>query len=190
MARIPYPADAPADLVESQRPQELPEEYQHLNQQAARNVYRVIAHEPALIEGLRDYIGVIWQNTNLTDRQRELIILAAARGMESAYEWHQHVRIALLEGMTPEEILAISTNDLDDFDDTESALLRYARAAARREVTDEDIDTLRAEFDVETVTGITTLVGGYVALETHLDAFDVETEEPFVGWDLAGLERD
>lgn len=190
MTRIPYPSDAPADLVESQRPDELPEEYQHLNQQAARNIYRVLAHEPELIRGLREYIGTTWEHSNLNDRQRELVLLGAARGMDAAYEWHQHVRIALLEGMTPEEILAISENDLSDFDETEATLVRYARAAARKEVTDDVLDALRDQFDLATVTGITALVGAYVALDTHLAAFDVETEEPFVGWDLDGLERD
>lgn len=190
MARIPYPADPPADLVESQRPDELPEEYQHLNQQAARNVYRVLAHEPELIAGLREYIGVTWDRANISDRQRELVILGAATGLESEYEWHQHVRIGLLEGMTPEELRAIASQDLQAFGDTEATLVRYAHAAARREVTDELLDALQAAFDVETVTGITTLVGAYVALATHIDALGVETEEPFVGWDLAGLEND
>ena len=188
MARIPYPTNIPADFVESQRPQELPEEYRHLNQQAARNVYRVLAHEPALIEILRDYINVIWDQSNLTNSQRELVILSAARGMDSAYEWHQHVRIALLEGMTPDEIYDISENDLDDFDETEATLVCYARAAAQRNVTDGDVEALHNTFNVETVIGVTILVGVYVALEIHLNAFDVETEEPFVGWDLTGLE--
>lgn len=190
MARIPYPENPPAELVESQRPDELPEKYRHLNQQAARNVYRVLAHEPAVIEGLREYISVTWEYSNLTDRQREILILATARALESDYEWHQHVRIALLEGMTPEEILAISENDTDPFDETETAVFRYARATALRTVTDDLMADLRSHFDLETVVGITTLVGAYVALETHINAFDVETEEPFVGWQLEGLERD
>lgn len=190
MARIPYPTDPPAEHVESQRPDELPEEYQHLNQQPARNVYRALAHEPDLIAGLREYIGVTWEHSNLTDRQREFVILGAARGIENDYEWHQHVRVAILEGLTLDEILAVSHGDFDELDETEATLARYGWAAARREVTDEEMDALRDEFDVETVTGITALVGTYAALATHIDAFDLETEEPFVGWDLEGLERE
>ncbi|WP_436348530.1 carboxymuconolactone decarboxylase family protein [Natronorubrum sp. FCH18a] len=190
MARIPYPEDVPAELIESQRTDSLPEEYQHLSQGPARNVYRTLAHDTDHIRGVRDFISVTWEHSNLTDRQRELVILSTARAIDAKYEWHQHVRIAILEGVDPEKIQAISEHDLEPFDETESTLVSYARAAARRETTDEDIERLREAFDVETVVGITSLIGSYVYLETALSAFDVETEEPFVGWDLDGLEQE
>lgn len=190
MARIPYPEDVEADLVESQRPDSLPEKYSHLNQQAARNVYRSVAHEPEVVTSLRGFIGATWEHCGLTDRQRELLILAVATEVDSAYEWHQHVRIALLEGLTPDEILAVGAHDLDPFTDTERAILEFTRAAAGARATDEDVDALLEHFDPGRVSAITALVGAYVALAVIIRTLDVETEEPFVGWDLAGLDRD
>lgn len=190
MARIPYPEDVEADLVESQRPDSLPEKYSHINQQAARNVYRSIAHEPELVRTLRAFIGACWDHAGLSDRERELVLLAIAREIDSAYEWHQHVRIALLEGLTPAEIRRVAAGEFDDFEETERLVMAFAQAAAGGEATDADVDALRDRYEVQEVAGITALVSAYVCLDVILTTLDVETEEPFVGWDLAGLERD
>ncbi|MFB6069655.1 MAG: carboxymuconolactone decarboxylase family protein [Halanaeroarchaeum sp.] len=190
MARIPYPTDVDPDLVESQRPDSLPDRYAHLEQQAARNVYRSVAHEPELVEALRGFIGAAWEHAGLSDRERELVILALAREVDAAYEWHQHVRIAILEGIDPEEILAVARNDPGPFSQGERALMEYARAAATTSASDEDVERLASAHSPADIAGITSLVGAYVGLAVILDALDVETEEPFVGWDLEGLERD
>lgn len=190
MSRIPYPEDVESDLVESQRPDSLPEEYSHINQQAARNVYRSVAHEPEIVRTLRAYIGATWEHSGLTDRERELLLLALAREIDSEYEWHQHVRVAILEGLTPEEIRAVSAGRLERFQETERRLMEFARKSAVGEATDADVDRLREHFDVPNVAGITALVGAYVCLNVIIDTLDVETEEPFVGWDLEGLVRE
>lgn len=189
MARIPYPEDVTPGLVESQRPDSLPEEYSHLNQQAARNVYRSIAHEPAVVETLRSYIGATWEHSGLDNRPRELLLLALAREIDAAYEWHQHVRIAILEGISPNEIRQISAGNFENFSETERVLMRYAQTAARTEVTDNDIDRLREQFTPDEISGITALIGAYICLNIILKALDVETEEPFVGWELENLEK-
>lgn len=190
MARLPYPDDAAPELVESQRPDSLPEQYGHIDQQPARNVYRSVAHEPELVETLRAYLGATWEHSGLDDRPRELLLLAVAHEIDSAYEWHQHVRVALLEGLTPEEIRAVSAGDLERFDDAERTLVAFAQAAAGERVTDDDVDRLRDRFTVSEVAGITSLVGAYVGLNVILNVLNIETEEPFVGWDLENLDHD
>lgn len=189
MARIPYSKDVSPELVESQRPDSLPEKYSHINQQDARNVYRSIAHEPEVVKALRGYIGATWDECGLTDRQRELLILAVAVEIDSAYEWHQHVRIALLEGLKPDEILAVAAEDYGPFTDTERAVMKFARASSGGTTSDAHVDTLREHFEVSRMSAITALVGAYVCLNVVLQTLNVETEEPFVGWDLAGLEK-
>jgi len=190
MARIPYLENVEGDLVESQRPDSLPEEYSHINQQAARNVYRSIAHEPDIVRTLRAYIGAMWDHSGLSDRERELLLLALANEIESEYEWHQHVRIAILEGLTPEDIKAVSASEFKEFSDTERAVMEFAQVASQRQATDADVDRLHNQLEVEEVASITALVGAYVCLAVIIDTLGVETEEPFVGWDLAGLKQD
>lgn len=190
MARIPFPEDVAADLIESQRPDSLPEEYSHLKSKAARDVYRSVAHEPEVVRTLRGYIGATWEHSGLSDRVRELLLLALAREIDSEYEWHQHVRIAILEGLTPDEILSVSAGDFEEFTDEERTVMEFAQAAATMSATDDDVDRLRGYYSDAAVSGITALVGAYVCLGIIIDTLGVEPEEPFVGWDLDGLTRD
>ena len=189
MARIPFPEDTDPELIESQRPDSLPEEYSHLKSKPARDVYRSIAHEPAVVRTLRAYIGATWEHSGLSDRVRELLLLAVASEIGSKYEWHQHVRIAILEGLTPEEIRSVSAGEFDGFTESEQAVMEFAQVAARFETTDAHVAALGEFFDDAEVSGTTALVGAYVGLGVIIDSLGVKTEEPFVGWDLAGLTR-
>jgi len=143
MVRIPFPEDVEADLIESQRPDSLPEEYSHLKSKAARDVYRSVAHEPEVVRTLRAYIGATWEHSGLSDRVRELLLLSLAREIDSEYEWHQHVRITILEGLTPEEILAVSAGDFAEFTEEEQAVMEFTQVAANMQSTDEDVERLR-----------------------------------------------
>lgn len=148
------------------------------------NAYRVLGSNPEVLKGERDFAAAVWHDTGLSDRRRELVILAVASGLRSAYEWHQHVRIAPGEGVTEEELLAIAEGDFDAFEPAEATLMRYAVAVIDRAVDDELFEAVAAHFDESTIVGITLLAGGYQMVAGFLDAFDVDLEEAFVGWDL------
>lgn len=193
MVRIPYvdPEDLPEEnqhlLKTSMDAGDLEEAYQHLFSTEARNVHRAIGNNPAVLEGFRTSNATLWNEAGVTERQRELVILATARALDSRYEWHQHVRHALGVGLTPEEIRAVARGDYDEFPETEAALLAYVAALAQGEVDDDQHARVAAQFDDSAVVGITMLASGYVGLARALAAFDVDPEEPFVGWDLDGL---
>lgn len=90
------------------------------------NVYRTMAHHPALLRawaGLRDHVVV---RTSLGRQRSEVAILRTGHRLGSTYEWAQHVararkhglddaRIASLkgplEGMTPEDALIAGAVD-------------------------------------------------------------------------------
>lgn len=180
MARVPYrdPEDLPAeyrDLLSSSR-----------DSGETANVFRAIANNPPVLDSFRKYFGILWAESGLTDRERELVILAAARAAGSAYEWHQHVRIARSFGVDDAEIRAIESGDSSAFGDREALLLRYARAAVHDEVDDALASTVGDEVDDSTLVGVVLLATGYFGLARALSALDVEVEDGFVGWDLAG----
>lgn len=194
MARVPYvdPETFSGDpdlLRTSMDDEDLPEEYRDLFSTGSRHVHRAIGNNPAALRGFRESNATVWGESGLTDRQRELTILAVARASDSRYEWHQHVRHGLSVGLTPEEIRAVSGEEYDDFPEVEAALLAYASATGHGTVTDETFERFEAQFDRETVVGTTMLAGSYAGLARALDAMGVEPEEEFVGWDLEGLQR-
>jgi len=180
MARVKY--RDPDDLSESYRDLVV----SSLQPGKTVNVYRAIANNPPVLAGFRAFLGALWSDSGLSDRERELVILAVAREMDSAYEFHQHENVASIVGMPPEDVAAVGTRELSGFPDREATLVRYARAVVDGGVDDALFDVVAAEYDDEAVAGATSLAAGYAALAMVIDAMDVDLEEAFVGWDLNG----
>lgn len=193
MARIDLAAaeDLPADqreLIETLSTTEgLPEAYHHLIEEPERNVYRAIARQPAVLEPFREFGRAVWEHCGLTPRERELAILAVGAELRADYEFHQHVRIALREGIEPEEIRAVVAGDDDAFGADEQVLVTYVRAYVKRDVDDATCAALADAYDEPTVVGVSLLAGIYAMIGLFGDGLALETEEPFVGWDLARL---
>jgi alkylhydroperoxidase family enzyme len=192
MARVPYvdPKAFPgeAELLEtSMDDEDLPEAYREVFSTGTRHVHRAVGNNPTALRAFRESISGTWDASGLTDRERELTILAVARATGARYEWHQHVRHGLSVGLSPDEIRAVGREDYGEFDEEEAALLAYAAATAGGTVTDGTFDRFAERFDRETVVGTTMLAGSYAGLARALDAMGVEPEEAFVGWELEGL---
>ena len=192
MARIPpidpSTFDGDAELLKTKMDADaLGEEYADLFSSRLRNVHRTIATNPGVLRAFRGFMAGVREATDLTARQRELIILAAAAGAEARYEWHQHVRHGLAAGLSEEEMRAIGAGEFDAFGDDEAALLAYVDAYVRGEMSDDHHAALAERFDPEDLVAIGMLAGGYLALARALKAFGVELEEPFVGWELENV---
>ena len=183
MARVPY--------VEEE---ELPEEYRHMiGSQTVRegeniHVLQAIANNLPLLEARRSYGSALRDGSGLTERERELVILAVAAHVRARYIWHQHVRFATGSIVSRAEVEAIAGGGDGPFDDDEAALVRYVRRFADREVDDDAHDEVAAHYDVDEVVAIGMIAMGYVGLDLGTDAFGVEIEEDeFVGWNLEAL---
>ena len=178
MARVPY-----------READDLPEDVRELVvsslQGRSLHVYRAIANNPAVLRGLRSFLATLWADTGLTDRQRELVILATARAAGSEYEWHQHTRIAREDHLTVAELDAIGEGAFDAFDDDDAALLAYGEAVAEGTVDDAlHAAALEVLGDASTVVGAAATAAGYLGLARIIDACGVELEagDAFVGW--------
>lgn len=164
------------------------ESYPHVHELApetpARNIYRAIGNNRDLLEYHRGLQTTLWAALGLDARTRELVILAVAAHTNAAYEWHHHVPVALDEGLTREEVIAIGEQSTEPFEESESDLLAYVRAFVDRSVTDDDHAALAAHVDDSDIVAIGWLAGFYALLSSFLVAHDVPTERPFVGWTL------
>lgn len=178
MARIPLPTRA--SLTD-------PAMQQRWDRQAERgpvlNIMRLMMANPQIELNARQ----IWRASGLEPRAREIVILRCAFTQQSTYEWHQHVRIAGNEGLTPAEITAVGHwRESKLFSDAERALLAYVDELA---ATPRPSDAIFAAFaagrsDAE-ILGVTMLITLYFQLARIMAAMDLETEAPFVGWEIA-----
>lgn len=172
MARVP--------LLDAE---DLPEEYRYLfteNDVGDRAIFQAMANAPKQFQWYMRYSSRLWEV--LPEREREVVILAAARGLEHEYEWHQHVRLGREAGLDDAELDAISAGEYDALPEHEAALAAYGRAVAVGEVDDAVHERLREHYEVGTVVGVAMLASHYVATGRTLDAMGIEPEEAFVGW--------
>ncbi len=193
MARIPYvdPESFPEekrDLLDSlsDKAEEL-DERAHDLEGGTLNLYRALGNNVALLEAFRTFAGEVWGGSDITIQEREFVILGVSHKIEAPYEWHQHVRIALDEGISTAEIKAVSSGEYDVLDDRTVALLDYVRSYVVGEVDDATHTALAAHYNDETIVGIGMLASTYLGLARQLEALDVETEVEFVGWNLENL---
>jgi alkylhydroperoxidase family enzyme len=177
MARIPLPTR-----------DDLPDEQarERWDRIAARgpilNIIRLYFANPELeSNGIR-----AWRASGLPTRSRELVILRCAFRRQSRYEWHQHVRFARDAGIPGADINAIRNwENSSSFSPEERVLLRYADALVDSARPDDEVFAAVAEGRSSAeVLGITYLITYYLQAGHVMAAMDLETEEPFVGWEI------
>ncbi|WP_318567244.1 carboxymuconolactone decarboxylase family protein [Salinigranum marinum] len=191
MTRVPLVerADLPPEkrpLLDTLDDESPPETRGHGLSGGTLNVYRSLANDVGLLEAFRRYGTAVWEGIELTPQEREIVILATAAAAGSEYEWHQHVRVALDAGVPTAQIRAVS-GDRDALPPERAALAAYTERFVEGSVDDASVDRLRRFFHATTLVGVGQLAGLYLGLARQLDALDVDTEGPFVGWELERL---
>jgi 4-carboxymuconolactone decarboxylase len=173
MARIPLPD-------RESLPDELKERWDRV---AARgrvlNIQRAFFTNPGIdVNALQ-----VWRACGLSPRAREIVILRAAFVKKSRYEWHQHVRIALDAGLGDEEIAGVQKwREASLFSDDERALLALVDELDRGRPGDETFAAASRGRTPGEIFGVLYLITMYFQLAAVMEALDLETEEPFVGW--------
>jgi len=111
--------------------------------------------------------------TVLTDRARELAILAVAAHWNSAFEREAHEAVGRTTGLTEPEMAALRTGAVPELTDpAERAVLRATRALLLHgAVTDEEYADTVAAVGARGLFELTALVGYYATLALQLRVF-------------------
>ena len=152
----------------------------------AAAIFLAMGNNPHVLRGYLRLGNALWTNCGLDVATRELVILRAAYLQDSAYEWHQHVRIGRGAGLTDAQINALRDWQSSDlFSAAERALFGYTDAmAVSNHASGPAYDALAKEFPPATVVGVTVLIAFYFATAKFLSSMEVMTEDTFIGWDL------
>jgi 4-carboxymuconolactone decarboxylase len=150
------------------------------------NIFAALGNNPNVLLGYLRLGNALWNHCGLDVRTRELVILRCAYLRNSAYEWHQHVRIGRDAGLDNVTINALRNwRESERFSEAEKALFAWADAmAASDHPGDPAFAELQKHFDASAIVGITILIAYYFATAKFLAAMEVQTEETFVGWSL------
>jgi 4-carboxymuconolactone decarboxylase len=145
--------------------------------------FGVMVHEPALGAPLQELGSAIRYATGLTDRVREIAVLAVAAATGSAFELWAHTRVGRAAGLTDDELRALAEQSFTPTDPAEAAAYDLCRRllAGRSRLTDAEYADLAEVLGTHTLTELVVLVGYYRTLAQLLDVFDVGLPDPTSG---------
>jgi 4-carboxymuconolactone decarboxylase len=137
--------------------------------------FGVMVHEPVLGRPLQELGSAIRYATGLTDRVREIAILAVAAATGSAFEQHAHERVGRAVGLTDVELVALAEGRFTTDDAVEASAYALCRRLLddRSRLTVEEYADLAGVLGTTTITELVVLVGYYRTLAQLLDVFDV-----------------
>jgi alkylhydroperoxidase family enzyme len=143
------------------------------------NVFKMLAHaETSFIPAMR-FANAILHKQKLEHVNRELLILQVAQREQAAYEWRQHVPIALGVGVTQRQIDCIEQGKYDDdaFNDAERALLAFgAEVIDNVRVPEATFAALRAQFSEQEIVEAVLAIGCYMMIARLTEATETDLD--------------
>jgi AhpD family alkylhydroperoxidase len=139
------------------------------------DLYKVLLHSPAVMEGWLNFFTAIRQKTKLGGRYRELAIMRVAILNGADYEYQAHLPFALKEGATREQIAALKAWQVSSlFGAAERAVLAYTDAMTKEiQVSDELFAEVQKHFDAQDLVELTATIAGYNLVSRFLEAMQV-----------------
>ncbi|SDE81365.1 carboxymuconolactone decarboxylase family protein [Limimaricola pyoseonensis] len=141
------------------------------------DVYRVMAHHPALLRAWADLRQHVVVDTSLGLEFSEVVILRTGHRHGSAYEWGHHVSRARKLGMSEDRIASIA-GPLEAMAPADAViagavdeLLQASRVSAARRAAVEDLVGRKGLFDLMAT------VGFYTTLAFLANSTDLELDE-------------
>lgn len=130
-------------------------------------------HSPQLYALHRKVNQFLRFGTGLDARLRELMILVAAREMDSHFEWHAHEAAAKREGLEDEIIdIVRKRKRVRGLGDKETAIIKLGREALGKHRVKRSTYAQALElFGTETLVNLTALIGAYATTAITLTVF-------------------
>jgi 4-carboxymuconolactone decarboxylase len=143
------------------------------------NIYRLMLHSPALANAWFDLNQAVRYGTEIDGQSRELAVIRVAILNNVEYVVRAHgPAYALKEGLTPEQVAALSDWQPSNlFDEKQRVLLAYTDAVTRDiDVPDAVFVDVRKHFSERQTVELTLLISAYNMLTRFLKALKVDPE--------------
>jgi len=142
------------------------------------NIFRTLARAPKALARFNEWGGYVLSRRNsLPTRDREIVILRVGFLCKSGYEFTQHTRIGLAEGLTADEIARIKAGADAGWSPADAALIRAADdLVGDHFVSDATWAQLRAHFDEKQCMDVVFTAGQYTQVSMFLNSFGVQVE--------------
>jgi alkylhydroperoxidase family enzyme len=143
------------------------------------NIFLALANIPNLLDPLLSFTGEMKEGAAVEARLRELAIVTVALITGASYEFNHHWNSALAAGVRREQLEQLADADSSDaFDDTERAIIRYAREATLSlKVSDDTWSALRRHLSEREAMDVVMAVAWYNAVARMILPLEVEMED-------------
>ena len=133
-------------------------------------------HSPGIAEHALRLNHYLRFETDFSSSIRELVILVAARGMDSHFEWAAHEPQALKEGVAQSTINVIKYRETTDgLPDEHALIIDYCRQAIENHsVSSETFAQLISAYGSKGVVDLANLLGNYLTLAVLLITVDAQ----------------
>ncbi|HEX7478573.1 MAG TPA: carboxymuconolactone decarboxylase family protein [Polyangiales bacterium] len=148
------------------------------------NVYRTVARHAKLAKRWLVFGTHVLAKSTLPGRDRELLILRTGFRCGSEYEWGQHAAIALIEGISDQEIVAIGHGpEHPQWNAFDAALLRAADELHDDSFVSEPTwQALTTRYNEAQMLDLLFAVGQYTLVSMVLNSCGVQLEPGTPGW--------
>jgi 4-carboxymuconolactone decarboxylase len=142
------------------------------------NIFRTLAHHPALMKRWLVFGNHVLGKSTLPARERELVILRIGWLCRAGYEWGQHVVIAKTAGLTDEEIARIPKGaEAASWSRSDRALLRATdELHGDAFISDATWAELASSLSSQQLIDLVFTVGQYNLVSMALNSFGVQPE--------------
>jgi 4-carboxymuconolactone decarboxylase len=142
------------------------------------NIFRTLARAPKALTRFNEWGGYVLSRRNsLPAREREIVILRVGFLCKSGYEFTQHTRIGLNEGLSEAEIAKIKQGADAGWSDADAALIRMADdLVGDHFVSDAVWAQLKAHFDEKQCMDAVFTAGQYTQVSMFLNTFGVQLD--------------
>ncbi|QSE86099.1 carboxymuconolactone decarboxylase family protein [Rhodococcus koreensis] len=139
--------------------------------------FGVMLHEPAVGRRLQELGSALRFEVEISERLREIAILAVASVTACEFERYAHERIGLAAGLSPVELEQLAAGTFEGADAQEAAVHRFCRSLAEKvpSLDESAYQELRDVLGEALIVDLVVLAGYYVTLAHLLAVFDVPT---------------
>lgn len=137
--------------------------------------FNSLLYAPEVGGAYLDYFTAEKNNTTLTERVHEVVILAVGAAWNAAYELYAHAAVARSVGLPEDAVQALAAGQVPGglSEQEESAYLFTRQLAAERRVDPETYARAKAAFGDKGLVDIVMLAGLYLTTCAMLNAFEV-----------------
>ena len=143
------------------------------------NIFKVLAHHPALVKRWTPFAGHILAKQTLPFRDRELLILRIGWLNQAEYEFAQHELIAKRGGVSDADIIRLKDGPkAAGWSEKDAALLQVADDLFDNSVvSDETWEALARHYSTEQLMDAVFTVGQYNLVSWALNSFGVPLDD-------------